>query len=217
MSAIHARGLEIGAILVDSKPESERDKAIHEDRTGGKLPWRPLHTFAEHRIPIYFIESHNSPYTEEIVHNLGIDLLVNAGTPRILRAEILAAPSVGVLNCHPGMLPAFRGCSAVEWAILEDQPVGNSVHFMAEGIDEGPVVWSEVVTFSRFEGYQEIRVKTYRAGFDLMSKSILAIQNGEAAVKQQDINEGKYYPPISDADLETVKTKVANGAFRFQI
>ena len=59
-----------------------------------------------------------------------IDLLVNAGTPRILKSNLLKAPSIGVINCHPGILPDFRGCTCVEWAIYLDQPIGNTVHLI---------------------------------------------------------------------------------------
>ncbi len=72
------------AVILDSKQWSERDLAIHQERTEGLLPPIPLHELQRFRVPFYFVDDHRSPETVRLVDSLGIDLLVNAGTPRIL-------------------------------------------------------------------------------------------------------------------------------------
>ena len=58
-------------------------------------------------VPFFFIKNHNSLENIELINKRGIDLLINCGTPRILKATVLKAPKIGVLNCHPGILPDY--------------------------------------------------------------------------------------------------------------
>lgn len=43
----------------------------------------------------------------------------------------------GVLRLHLGLLPEYRGRSAMEWSILEGRPTGVTVYFLDAGIDTG--------------------------------------------------------------------------------
>ena len=157
------RGVTPSAMLLDARQESDKDLAIWEERTQGRLPPLPLHMFASSAIPAYFVENTNSQLTIDLLHRLGLELLVNGGCPRILSPEFLASVPHGVLNIHPGLLPEFRGSCCVEWAIHQDRPVGNTVHFMAQGIDEGPIVLQESYNFKRDDRYPDVRIAIYQS------------------------------------------------------
>ena len=146
-------GVEVDAIILDPKLESVRDQQIHDERTDGQVPLIPLESFTETPPPCFFVDNHNSKTTTALVRRMQIDLLLNAGTPRILKPEILESPAIGVLNCHPGLLPKFRGCTSVEWALYLDEPVGVTVHLMSEGIDEGPILMQREVPVSKGDRY----------------------------------------------------------------
>ena len=85
------------AIIFDSKGIQEKDKAIHEDRTEGKIPVIPLSHFKV-KIPTYSVESHNDKNCIDIIVKKKIDLLVNAGTPRILKGKILNLTKQGIIH-----------------------------------------------------------------------------------------------------------------------
>ena len=142
----------IDALVLDKKEPRQRDLEIYQDRTGGKMPPMDLNNFGRDQFSVYCVENHNDAETINIVRELGLDILVNAGTPRILKRPILDAPHMGVLNCHPGLLPEFRGCTCVEWALYLDEQVGNTIHWMSEGIDEGPILKKRAPNFFK-NGY----------------------------------------------------------------
>jgi methionyl-tRNA formyltransferase len=58
----------------------------------------------------------------------------------IYRAGAIAAFRLGILNAHLGLLPAYRGRSVVEWALLAGDPTGITTFFVDEGIDTGPEI-----------------------------------------------------------------------------
>ena len=77
-----------------------------------------------------------------------VDCFLNAGTQRKLSKDFLAIASNGIINIHPGILPDYRGCSCVEWALLNNDMIGNTAHFMDLNYDTGPIIEIEKYTFS---------------------------------------------------------------------
>jgi len=145
-------------------------------------------------------------------------LVVSAVTPRILKKAILEAPKRGVINVHPGLLPAFRGCTCVEWAVYLDEQIGNTAHFMTEGIDEGPTIIDEPLTFTPNDDYPTVRTKVYRAGFDLMARAVRKVLEDDLAVSamSRPTDEGRYFSVIGDEELNEVKVKLKAGRYLFQ-
>ena len=69
------------------------------------------------------------------------DVLVSAYFSQILKSEIIQLPRFGVLNIHPGWLPAYRGAMAYFWVLHNgSDPGGVSVHWIDEGIDTGEIL-----------------------------------------------------------------------------
>lgn len=71
---------------------------------------------------------------------LQFDYIICIHFPYIVPPQVLDLPSFGVLNLHPAYLPYNRGWHTPSWALLEDTPIGATLHFMDEGIDTGDIV-----------------------------------------------------------------------------
>jgi glycine cleavage system regulatory protein/methionyl-tRNA formyltransferase len=68
------------------------------------------------------------------------DLIVAAHTHARVSNEALARSRLGGVGYHPSLLPRHRGIAAVEWTILEGDPIaGGSVYHLADGWDAGAV------------------------------------------------------------------------------
>ncbi len=199
VGALRGAGLEVVAIL-DPTPTSAREAKIHELRTGGRLPPIPLP-----HVQRLEVADHNSAADQ--IAGAGFTMLVNAGTPHICRPPLLRAAPYGILNCHPGRLPDFRGSCAVEHAVLEGKAVANTVHVMTEGIDEGPIYAIEDVSMDAVSSYEDLRVETYLAGFSLLARTIVRILSGELQPIPQ--HNGRTYRPVSDMEMERVIEIVA--------
>lgn len=207
----------VHSIILDSRILGEKDLQIWNERTQGALPVIPPEHFEQHRIPYYFVENHGSPDTARFVREQGIDLLVNAGTPRILKAEILSASTIGVLNCHPGLLPDFRGCTCVEWAIYLDEQIGNTAHLMTEKIDEGPIILREGLLFRKSDQYPDIRIKVYRHAFDVLARACrILMESGQDWSKQEYVRGGRYFEVIDPEKMREVVAKIAAGEYAYQ-
>jgi len=211
IAAMLADGVTIDAVLLDPTRLSAREREIHERRTAGRLPPLPLAALEDHRLRCFVVSDHNGAASVSLVRDLGLDLLVNAGTPRICGPALLGAARIGVLNCHPGRLPSYRGACAVEHAVLEDRPVANTVHLMNEGVDEGPILTVEDVPPAGVASYQDLRVATYEAGFRLLGRSVAALQDGRlTAADFVPQGEGRRMGPVDDGTVARVEELVAS-------
>jgi methionyl-tRNA formyltransferase len=69
------------------------------------------------------------------------DIGLCTGYPWRLPREVLAIPSLGVVNTHPSRLPRLRGPYPFAWAIREgDDELWLTVHLMDEEFDTGPIL-----------------------------------------------------------------------------
>jgi methionyl-tRNA formyltransferase len=70
----------------------------------------------------------------------GVDLIVAAHTHARVSNDALARARLGGVGYHPSLLPRHRGIAAVEWTLLEGDPIaGGSVYHLADGWDAGAV------------------------------------------------------------------------------
>lgn len=81
-----------------------------------------------------------SPRFVDVLRAEQVDLFLSVHFPYIVPPEVLAVPTMASLNLHPSFLPYNRGWHTVTWALLEDTPVGATLHVMDDGLDTGPIV-----------------------------------------------------------------------------
>jgi folate-dependent phosphoribosylglycinamide formyltransferase PurN len=94
---------------------------------------------AFHGFPMATCKNQNAPDSVTRIKEWSPDLIIFAGGD-ILRKPLLEAPRLGILNVHLGWLPQIRGMSSPEWSLLQNVPVGITIHYIDEGIDTGPVL-----------------------------------------------------------------------------
>ncbi len=70
----------------------------------------------------------------------GLDMIFVSSFGQILRQDILSMPRIACVNLHASLLPAYRGASPVQAAILNgDAKTGVCFMQMEKGLDTGPV------------------------------------------------------------------------------
>lgn len=89
-------------------------------------------------VPLHVLENPRSVPEEAIAE--GTDLIIAAHTHARVSDGALARSRLGGIGYHPSLLPRHRGIAAVEWTILEGDPIaGGSVYHLADGWDAGAI------------------------------------------------------------------------------
>lgn len=70
-----------------------------------------------------------------------VELVLLAGYMKIVTAVLVNAYANRMMNIHPSLLPSFPGLEvqkkAIDWGC---KLAGCTVHFVTEGVDEGPII-----------------------------------------------------------------------------
>jgi methionyl-tRNA formyltransferase len=199
-------------IIADRKGFGAANGVRFQERTNGCFNSSnlTLDSFAGFKIPTFSVDNHNDLSCISIICSLELDLLLNVGTPRKLSKDFLESVGSDILNVHPGVLPYYRGSSCVEWAILNDGPIGNTAHFMVEDYDAGPIIAVEQYQFRIGSSYTDIRSKVYRESIRLMMDAIeLIFESGLHSNSSEAQESGiEAYRPITFEDMLIVQKKI---------
>lgn len=78
---------------------------------------------------------------DALLRDRGVELIALAGYMRVLSPFLVKAWAGRMLNIHPSLLPKYPGLDTHARAIAAgDAEAGCTVHFVTEGVDEGPIV-----------------------------------------------------------------------------
>jgi methionyl-tRNA formyltransferase len=128
------------------------------------------------------------------------DLAVSVFYDRILPAELIACFG-RALNIHNGPLPRYRGVSPINWALKNgERSHGVTIHEIAPGIDEGPVVAQ--LTYSIYPERDEVEDVYRRAlafGWVLFEQTMPILDRIEAT--PQDERLATYYSAADNGRL----------------
>ena len=101
---------------------------------------RRLEAFRLNGKDVWRAPSVNSTEALCLVKKERFDLIINARTRDIYKADILSAARLGCINVHHGLLPEQRGVMCDLWALFEGAPAGFTIHRMTKKIDAGPIL-----------------------------------------------------------------------------
>lgn len=105
-----------------------------------------------HRIETHFLDPKpfkdrpdaREAYDRAILDVLGnhkVELVILAGYMKIVTPVLINAYANRMMNIHPSLLPSFPGLEvqkkALDWGV---KIAGCTVHFVTEGVDEGPII-----------------------------------------------------------------------------
>lgn len=83
----------------------------------------------------------NDPEMVETLRSHDCSIAISMNWQTLLRRPVLESFEHGVVNCHPGDLPRYRGNAAPNWAILNgEDDVVYTLHLMTEALDAGPIL-----------------------------------------------------------------------------
>jgi folate-dependent phosphoribosylglycinamide formyltransferase PurN len=147
-------------------------------------------------IPYHVVADHNHLKCLEILQEHQPDVIIFTGGG-LLRPPLLAIPRLGVLNCHTGILPQYRGMDVVEWTAVEEKVgqigFGATLHFLDSGVDTGPILLKKMVTLSSDATFENIRAELETLMVELMICAVQGLRDGSVSPIPQVQSEGRQY------------------------
>jgi methionyl-tRNA formyltransferase len=156
----------------------------------------------------FTIEQHvTGPLSELRPHQAQLAVLAAYG--HIVPQRILEEFPLGVVNVHPSLLPAYRGSTPIEQAILDGiNETGVSIMRLTTNMDEGPLYKQERLPLTGNESKQELTEKLQHLGSQLLVSVLPMIADGSLQPIAQD-GEPSYTRRLTKADGKLDFTKSA--------
>lgn len=157
-------------------------------------------------IPVHYCKTLNDTEVVQGLKDTQPDIVVFTGGG-LIREATLNASGHGILNCHMGILPRFRGMDVVEWPILENRlnEIGVTVHFMDKGVDTGDILSIHKIPPTANESVAQLRERFEPIMCRQLVRTCLDFLNGNLERKPQAPEEGKQYFMMHPRLLEVAK------------
>jgi methionyl-tRNA formyltransferase len=155
LKALNNAGLMVDVLNIGEFPEINSNE---EDRCGGL--WQPpKESYLERTFDFFHFQSLSDEKFISFLDEKKYDVCIQGGTG-ILKLNVIKKFTQGVLNFHPGNLPQYRGCSAPEWQLYENNDVYCTCHLIDEGIDTGNIYCAKKLDVSH-DSYEHFRASVY--------------------------------------------------------
>ncbi|SFS34755.1 methionyl-tRNA formyltransferase [Brevundimonas viscosa] len=201
LAELIASGHEVVAVY--SQPPRPRGR-------GQKLTPSPVHAFAETMgLPVFTPASMKTAEAIETFRSLDVDAACVVAYGQILKPEVLEAPRLGCFNLHGSLLPRWRGAAPIQRAIMAgDRRTGVQIMRMSEGLDEGPILLSEVMDIRPDDTAATLSERMAHVGAGLWPRALAAIERGGVTEMAQ-AGEPTYARKISPAEARIDWTRPA--------
>lgn len=135
----------------------------------------------------------------EVLEQRKVDLVLLAGYMKIVTAVLVNAFANRMMNIHPSLLPSFPGLDvqrkALDWGC---KLAGCTVHFVTEGVDEGPIILQAAVPVLDSDMPEVLAARILEQEHRIYPRAVQLFAEGRLRVEGRRvlIDDGK---PIGDA------------------
>lgn len=189
LASLLAAGYEIAAVV------THRARAVSRKNT---VP--AIETIASaHGIPVLTPGKPGDILDE--LKSFGAVAGVLAAYGRIVPQSIIDIFAKGIINVHPSLLPALRGPTPIEGAILSGaEETGVSLMSLVRAMDAGPVYAQARISLDKNETKAQLAETLQELGRDILLKTLPRILDGSARPKEQAEDAATYTSLISRDD-----------------
>ncbi len=184
-------------VLGDERFRSATGRNLRTLAEAQQLKYGSLKEIAQdNNIPWLMVNDLNDVRVERSLQNWAPDLIAFTGGG-LIRENILSIPQIGVLNCHTGVLPQYRGMDVVEWTAAEGKSesvgFGATLHLMDRGVDSGPILLKKTIQAQAGDDFTAIREKLEVVMVELMIEGVQKLRHHDIKPQAQKPSEGRQY------------------------
>ena len=198
--------LEDGFEVVGVYTQPDRPKG-----RGMKMVFSPVKEVAlRHEIPVFQPENFREEETVKTLRSLKPDVCAVVAYGRILPQKVLDIPSLGCINIHASVLPAYRGSAPYQWAVLDGlKETGVTAMYLVREMDAGDIIDVAKTPIGENETAGELLDRLAVLGADLLSRTLTRLQNGPVDHVAQDASRVSFAPMLDKTMCPIDWTKTA--------
>ena len=193
LKALAEQGHEI--LLVITQPDRPKGR--------GKKMMPPPVKVAALDLGLKVIQPENMHSTEikKQLMALKPDVFVVVAFGHKLSQEVLDIPRINPINIHASVLPAYRGSSPIQAAILnQDKTAGVTTMFMDRDLDTGDILLTSTTPITEDDTAQDLHDRLSVMGAELIIKTLDALAENKITPIPQDHSLATHAPMLKKSD-----------------
>lgn len=132
---------------------------------------------------------------------LAADFFVVMGYPHIIPNSILQIPKLGTIGVHPSLLPAYRGASPMQSALLAGETeTGVTLYQMDSKMDHGPILAKGTVPITNSETNVSLEKKCAGEAAKLLIETLPKFVAGKIVPIEQDHGQATFTRKFTSED-----------------
>ena len=171
---------------------------------GGRLTAPPVASAArEFDLDLFQPPNPNDASAVEAIKAYEPDAVVCVAYGRLLGTALRRLAPPGVLNAHPSLLPAYRGASPIQAALLDGAgETGVSLIRLVRALDAGPIVAVERTPVDANKTAADVQSCLAEVTAELLVRTVPAWAAGDLTEQPQDEAKVSLTRPLERADAE---------------
>lgn len=168
----------------------------HADSPNENLWFRSVAQLAaEQGIPVFAPEDVNHPLWIAKIKAMKPDFIFSFYYRKVISQTILDIAKKGAFNLHGSLLPKYRGCAPLNWAVINgEKESGVTLHVMTQKVDAGDIVAQEKFSIENDDTAKCVHLKAAQAAECMLEKTLPLIKNGKYSTKKQKEENATQFP-----------------------
>jgi methionyl-tRNA formyltransferase len=151
------------------------------------------HTVHNFRIPVIVTELVNSNLFIQWLKKQKCDLIIIAGWSEKLDKDVINVPTYECINCHPSLLPRYRGPNPFYWVIVNNEiETGITLHYVDENLDAGDILFQERVKIDFGDTAGSLSEKCAKVAAAKIPEVLDSVTSGSVRCRRQNLSNGSY-------------------------
>lgn len=181
--------------LVVTQPDRPRGR-------GQKVTDSPVKAAARaHGVPVFQPDRLRDPDVAETLRRHAPDLGVVAAYGKLIPADLLRLPRLGMINVHASLLPKYRGAAPVHRAVINGEvETGVTIMQVVEALDAGDMLARSVRAIGPDDTSDEIEKALADDGARLLLDVIDRMESSAIQAAPQDASASTYATRLTKAE-----------------
>lgn len=140
-------------------------------------------------------------FRKELIR-LNADIVFVGSWGEKFKKETINVPKIGTINCHPSLLPKYRGPNSYAQVILNDEKkTGVTFHLMDENYDTGAILQQTEVKINPDDTGGSLKTRCCQVAGQEVGKLLLQMDNEMILPVNQREDLATYQPQITEKDV----------------
>lgn len=145
---------------------------------------------------INYCKQMNVPYSTENISKVTLpfkpDIICSIYYRYIIKKHVIDICGGAIFNLHPALLPKYRGCSSLTWALINgEKEVGFTYHYVDEGCDTGNIILQKEIQLENWDTNLSIYYRVMYESYKYFKEAFNLVSQGYSGTEQ--IGEASYY------------------------